>query len=236
MTIYTVACEGDSISSSMQAYFYRYLGVNTVDPGVTDYGSALINRSHYWVSKTTPRKLVAVNYAIAGTRLATGTVPIAGRAATTLDLIVPTNKRNPNISGYAGGEVRKNILFLLAGTNVDAGDPAAHLANLATYVAARKLAHHDYVGLGTLPSRTDGIIANFDTSYQQPINTGIRNGVAGVDFVVDFAADAEIGAASAANNTDFFNADKIHQAEAGQLIMAARFTTEFNAFLATLPL
>lgn len=242
MTIYTIAISGDSISYRMACYFWQFFNITVLDPGNTYSANGMITRQHYRPFLSSPKKIIGVNWAMSGTRLASGSQGGMTIAPTSVDLLLSQTKTNPVLANSYGaggvvGEPRKTILFTMFGTNPDSVDPAALAANMATYAAARKATGFDYVGVGCLISRTDGIIANFDTSYKDVYNTTLRDSAwraaHSVDFIVDFAADATMGADGAADNTTYF-ADKVHPTAAGDAVMGARFATDFGAFLATL--
>lgn len=222
-TIISLIAEGDSITYTTTGYVYRgfEVGTNSIWTNVERYGS----RFHRTTS--TP-KIVGHVIAVSGSTLANH---MTARLTTRLPALIGAAKSNS-----AG--TRKILLTLLAGTNPDTSNPNTHLANVATYVAAAKALGVDKVIVGTLPSRTDGIIASFDTSYQQPINTAYRDASwrasANVDGYFDCAADPEVGAAGAANNTTNFNADKIHPITPAQILMAARYMTGVDAVAATM--
>ncbi len=125
----------------------------------------------------------------------------------------------------------------MVGTNPDSSSPTALAAGVATYCLARKAAGWDKIILCTLVSRTDGIIANFDTTYAQPYNTIIRGGAwqvaSGVDVICDFASNANLGATGAADNATYF-VDKIHPTLAGYNIMTPLWTAALNTVVASL--
>lgn len=212
---FSIAWEGDSILYGATCAWYQYFNVSSSIVPATDAG-----RQAMRYSKSSPT-IIGTNFSITGTRLTTGSNPLATRASAPggIDFLIPSPKRNPLARSQAPGSLaraltaRKYILAVMAGTNPDSSDPAALAANMATYVAARKAAGWDYVLVGTLPSRTDGIIANFDTTYQQPYNTIIRGAAwqatNRVDGLIDFAANSNLGAAAAADNATYFS-DKIH--------------------------
>ena len=70
------------------------------------------------------------------------------------------------------------------------------------------------VVVGTIPDRT-GRLAATTAAYNAMIRTLTADGIA------DYAAVAEIGAAGAAANTTYFNADNIHPNNTGHGLMAS---------------
>lgn len=210
--------EGDSLTFTLFSYLYTALGIdNTSWP--SDQGAGIAIRKWARWRNASPALQLA-NFALSGSRLG----DLAARA-TALDALV-----SPDAN-------RRYILSLLIGTNPEgAANPTTFAADVATYCLARRAAGWHAIILGTLPSRTDGVIANFDTAYAQPYNTIIKGAgwkeSAGVTAIADYAADSEIGATNAANNGTYFNADHIHPITAGQALMGARKLTALNAVLA----
>lgn len=225
MTIYCLVGEGDSLTYASASYFYRALGGSA--PRDPREASRIYTDSPY---VTAPDRIIATNYAISGSRL---DPHMLGRQSSVLAL-VPTSP----LTGV-NRPTRKWIISVLIGTNQDTADPAVHAANVEDYLETM-LTKYDGAILGTLPSRMDGGNTSLDTGFIQPYNAAIKNAgfmtsykSAGRLTICDFAADTEIGATGAASNGTYFS-DLVHPTAAGQVIMAARFTTAITSAIAGL--
>lgn len=216
--------EGDSLTFRSASFFSLALNVPVNERSLDDAHNLLRP-----VRSSPLPKLVGANIAVSGTRLVSPTNSMTDRLTTKLAALIVRKNANAGI--------RKYVLTLLAGTNPDTSNPTTHANNVATYAASAKALGVDKVLVGTLPSRTDGIIGDFDTSYQSPYNTIIKGAgwaaANNVDGIIDFASDPDIGGVGAADNLTYFE-DKVHPTEAGYAKMAAIYLTAINTALAAL--
>lgn len=225
---------GDSTTYMTIAYPYQALGVAALAVP-QDVGRELFRI----LSPTPSPAIVFTNLAISGSRIG----DLSSQAATYVNPLT-ANRRNPFAPsvaavGHEGSPTgdRKFILSVLIGTNPTSVDPATQAALTGAYCLAAKSNGWDKVMLGTIWSRTDGIIANFDTSYQQPLNAIFRGGAwqaaNGVDAIFDLAADVRLGGLLAANNTTYFS-DRVHPTVAGHAIAAPIWLAPLNSLRAAL--
>jgi lysophospholipase L1-like esterase len=165
----------------------------------------------------------AADLAVSGSKIS----DLVSRAAT-VDSYLPASKNG-----------RQYILHLFVGTNdifaltiPDAtlsADVTAITNSLATYIAARRAAGWDKIVVGTLLDRTNGTDGGtqFETAQSQ-FNGTVRGWVGTtIDAVSDFAANASLGAAGAANNATNFG-DKIHLTTAGYALADPIARTAIN--------
>jgi lysophospholipase L1-like esterase len=189
---------GDSLTYMLSGYYWR-----TANGGSAQVDAGGWPSARYGVRQTNGDRIHA-NYAFSGWRL----TELLSEAIKVDALLTPANDRN-------------YILSVLIGTNVSDANPTTFAASVGAYCQARASAGWTVI-LGTMPSRTDGAIANFETSYQQPYNAIIKGtgwaSANGVSRIADYAAVPEIGAAGAADNATYF-ADKIHPTAAGYSLM-----------------
>jgi lysophospholipase L1-like esterase len=235
MTVYCIVAEGDSVTYTAAGYFYSYFSYTfaTGQEDILFYADASAPiRGSFLLHKNSPSR-VGINLSLSGTRLISNATNMTDAIAGKIVAYLPASKTQPG----RGAPARKYILTLLAGTNPDTTSPTTHAANVAIYAGLARAAGIDAVLVGTLPSRTDGIIADFDTSYQAPYNAIIKgtgwkevNNVAGI---IDFASNANIGATGAADNTTYF-ADKVHPTAAGHALMTPIYAAAVNAMITSL--
>lgn len=230
--------EGDSISYMAISFVYQAFGVAASD--TREDGTFDNSRDFFRFYSPSPAPLlIGVNCASSGLRI----VNMTQRAPTYVDPFV-ANKRNPRptkkaLEGHVGvssGE-RRYIYTLMAGTNPSAADPVAQAAMIGTNCLARKAAGFDKVIVCTIPSRTDGILGNFDTAYMQPLNAILRDvkwqAANGVDTCCDLAADVRWGGVGAADNTTYFG-DKVHPLVALHALVAPTYLVAVNKARAAL--
>lgn len=130
-------------------------------------------------------------------------------------------------ASYTSGKA--NWLLLNVGSNDLAANVsgATYLASLATFYTARKTFAADWdVAVCTIPPRNDGFSngqnsAGYD-AQRAIVNAALQAADPGTYFdrLVNFATDPDIGPDAAANDTVWFNADKIHPNQNGHNRMA----------------
>lgn len=217
MTINALVAEGDSLTFALSGYFFNALSIdNSAFP--SDQGAGVAIRK--WARwKTADPALLVANMALSGSKLS----QLVTRAAA-LDALLSADSN------------RRYILALLIGTNLDTSNPTTFAASVADYCQARVAAGWDNIILGTIPSRTDGNMADFDTAYAQPYNAIIKGAgwaeANGVSVIADYAGDARIGGTGAANNATYFS-DTVHPTAAGYAIMGPILASAITAALAT---
>jgi hypothetical protein len=160
--------------------------------------------------------LYGVDYAISGSTIAS-----MNSRASTVDGIIP-----PNTQG------REFILSVLIGANDLSSSysgpggtgVSGWLADLATYLDARRAAGWKVVLCTVLPRTASGFNAARDAA-----NTTLRTWV-GVhaDALCDFAADPTMGPDAAASNTTYY-ADGTHPTAAGQAILEPIYQAAINS-------
>lgn len=231
MTVINIVGEGDSLTFTSTRYFFRHFNKMTESAA---YGDGLGIRYGYRFFPAADQ--IVANYALAGT-----TLSLMAARAPTLDALINLNPGAPGVRGqvYANERPdRKYILCFMAGTNVNDPDPAVLAASISSYCLARKAAGWDRVILGTLISRNDGNIANFDTAYAQPYNAIVKGvgwaAANGVDAICDFAGDARLGATGASLNPLYFELDAVHPNATGEQIMADIFAPVLASVIASL--
>lgn len=124
---------------------------------------------------------------------------------------------------------RKYLLSVLIGYNdfVAGTSSATFLANLASYLDARKTAGWDYVIVGTqLPSTTSGYNAWRNTN-NPTISTWVGSHA---DAVFDFAANATMGPDAAASNLTYYS-DGVHPTAAGQVILKNTIAPTIDSYI-----
>ena len=228
--------EGDSVSYMGISFVYQAFGIRETREDGTFYNS----RDYFRFYSPSPAPLlIGVNCAMSGSRMA----QIIERDPTYVDPFV-ANKRNPRPTkrapeGHVGvsSGIRKYIYALMAGTNPTKAIAAEEGALIGANCRARKAAGFDKVIVCTIPSRTDGILANFDTAYMQPLNELLRDvkwqAANGVDYCCDLASDARWGGVSAADNAAYFG-DRVHPLEALHALVAPIYLSTVNKARAAL--
>lgn len=191
-----VVVVGDSTSYMSNSWFYKCAGSFPLQ-------SSVLPRA-YWRGQNIADQVWA-NYAISGQRIG--------------DLVAGEAARDALKSASGSGITRHYVLCVLIGTNPTANNGADQAALVRPYCLAAQAAGWNVL-LGTIISRTDGILPNFDTVYAQPYNAIIRNWTTsdGVAGIIDFASDSRLGATDAANNATYFS-DTVHPTDAGYTIM-----------------
>ncbi len=230
--------EGDSVSYMAISFVYQAFGIAAVD--VKEDGTLDNSRDFFRFESPTPAPLIiGVNCASSGLRVG----DIMKRDPTYVDPFV-INKRNPKPAkkapeghvGVSSGE-RRYIYTLMAGTNPSAADPATQAAMIGANCLARKAAGFDKVIVCTIPSRADGILADFDAAYMRPLNAILRDAkwqaASGVDYCCDLAADARWGGVGAATNTMYFG-DRVHPLESLHALVAPVYRATVNKARAAL--
>lgn len=183
---------------------------------------------------------IIADLSIGGSRVQTNAGDLVDRT-TALDGIIPPGY--PSAVGVRMStnadtrQRRKYILSLQIGTNPDSSDPVQQASIVGAYCIARRNAGWDGIVLGTLCSRGDGIIANFDTAYQQPYNAIIKGtgwaAAHGVTAIADIASDSRLGASGANSNTTYFE-DLVHPTAEGAAIGGPILRAAFDQVIASL--
>ena len=230
--------EGDSVSYMAVSFVYQAFGIAAGD--TREDGAFDNSRDYFRFYSPSPAPLmIGVNCASSGLRIG----DIMKRDPTYVDPFV-VNKSNPKPAnkppaGHVGvsSGARKYIYSLMAGTNPSAAEPAAQAALIGANCLARKAAGFDKVIVCTIPSRADGILANFDTAYMQPLNEILRGSkwqaANGVDYCCDLAADGRWGGVGAANNTAYFG-DRVHPLASLHAVVAPAYLATVNRARAAL--
>lgn len=134
--------------------------------------------------------------------------------ATFIDAIIPPNKGS-----------RKFILTVMIGHNdLNAMSAASFLTAYAAYLDARRAAGWT-VGMCTLLPSTDSGFNTKRAATNPTLSTWV-----GVhcDFLIDFAADPDMGPDEAASDTDLYS-DGTHPTEAGQALLEVIYRAAVNA-------
>jgi hypothetical protein len=195
-------------------YFAKDYGVYDYINGTSKnsvYKSDTARRDfRYHTEKLKP--VTFANWANPGDRIS----HMTARAAEVDALIRYTNTANRTLRHY--------ILVIQPWTNAESATPATQLGLVRDYCLARQAAGWK-VAIAPCPSRTDGVFANYDTSYKTPVNTGMAawTEADGVALVVPIYYDAEIYANGAASNTTYFS-DGVHPTQAGATLIASGLT------------
>jgi hypothetical protein len=218
MTIFSIVHEGDSLF----AFFWNAWGMAPPDQEglMRAYPHRLVVDVN---GPTSTYRGIIADYSLGGSRIQTNPGDLVDRSSV-LDALI-----SPDYPGVIGRRVninldtrkkRKWILSLQIGTNIDSTTPAIQAEIAGSYCLGRSAAGWIVI-LSTLPSRTDGIITNFDTIYAQPYNSIIKSPgwkeAHGVYAISDIASDPRLGATEAADNTVYFQ-DKVHPTPAGAAV------------------
>lgn len=214
-----------SYSQSIPAWPYQAFGLSSP---VLGFGEPTPPVPRYGWRYHPAEDRIVCNVSLSGTRLMTGTNSMTNRA-TVLDALI-----NEDYTPVSGRDERAYILVLMAGTNQDTGDGYEHAANVGAYCLARQ-ARGFRVLLCTLADRTDGLMSRWD-SYVSEYHTTIKApgwaAAHGVNQIIDMASIANIGATGAANNTTYFETDKVHMKAAGHALAGALAQTHINLEIA----
>jgi len=143
----------------------------------------------------------------------------------TTTAILATSASVINASYTAG---KTNRLILHVGSNDLAANmsSATFLANLATFYTARKALSTDWdVAVCTVPPRNQTFTGTDAAGYaavRATVNAALQAAAPGTYFdrLIDFESDAILGPDATADNTTWFNADKIHPHQNGHNRMA----------------
>lgn len=135
-----------------------------------------------------------------------------------------------------GGRPRREyVLVVRIGTNVTHNDPAVQAARLRTYCLARQAAGW-HVVVCPIPSRTDGMIANFDTVYGAPHNaiTAAWTASDGVAAVVPYSDSEMYGINASTSENTYWSNDKVHPKEAGHTRLKDDLAAVLNPLITSL--
>lgn len=222
--IISVCSVGDSWTYASFSYAYKMFGIATSAPKGQTTG--IRTGLAYYPSAG----VIYKNYALSGQRLTD-----LQSGVSQLDGLIPAG-----YSATGGRPQRKFVLTVLIGINVSDSNATTFAASVGAYCQARKTAGWDYILLGTLPSRGDGITANFDT-YKNNYNNIIKGAgwaaANGVDAIVDCTSIAEISSDGAYDNAtyaSYWNADNVHLTDAGNELWKVPWQTAIEAAITEL--
>jgi hypothetical protein len=219
--LFRLVSEGDSISANAAnpSHVWKLGGLTAAQiPGANSFASYSPQTFAFKAGD-----IVCVNRAIAGSRLKTNgpTESYPGdltfRTPTWTDALVADDPPGST-------SIRYYIFTVMIGSNPDTIDPAKAAADLQQYLQARVAAGYSGIVVGTILSRGDGIIANFE-AYRQGYNAILRtpdwqNAVGAQAFALsDFGNEPTIGAANACFDSTLFS-DKIHPTDLGYTYMS----------------
>lgn len=120
----------------------------------------------------------------------------------------------------------KNIIIVWAGVNSSALTAQQLYDGLKSYCLARKTAGFKVIICTEIDAQETNVLTNgWHTKYVD-LNTLIRDDHSFADMVADLGAIPEL---QDATNTTYFNADKIHQTEAGSLKIAECVSAQIQA-------
>lgn len=211
-----VVFTGDSLTFASYGFAYQWAGVEAASL----YDESSVPREGF-------RAFPAENVIMANWGLSSWRIENLEDQAARLDALICSN--------CPSALQRHYILVLRIGTNPTHSNPVTQAARVRTYCLARQAAGWKVV-ICPIPSRTDGIQANFDTSYAQPYNAIIDTWTTsdGVMAVVPHT-DAEMYAtnASLAENT-YWSADKIHPKAAGHTRLKNDLAAVLDPLITTL--
>lgn len=175
-------------------------------------GASGVGWANYYGTNLATTAFLGHNFAISGSMIS----HLTSRAAT-VDLVLPP------VANRTG---RKFILTVLIGANDLQGLGATTwLANLKAYLQARRTAGWTVVACTPTPRTTAG----FNTERALVLPTMRGWGTAdGVDYLIDFAADATMGPDAAASDTLLYG-DGTHPTTAGHQNLANIAKTVLNA-------
>jgi len=225
--IITTVFEGDSMSyaQSIPAWTYQACGFTAPLVGFGE-GNPVTPRFGWRHHASEGR--IFCNHALSSSRLQDYTPSIADRVAT-LDALI-----DPNYTPVSGRSERAYILVMMVGTNQHVTNGYTHAADVGTFCLARQ-ARGFRVLLCTLPNRTDGFAARWN-DYASEYHTTIKGAgwaaAHGVSQIIDVASIAEVGATGAADNTTYFEADKVHMKFAAHELIGALVETHINLEIA----
>jgi len=173
-------------------------------------GASTVGWPYYYGTNLATTAFLGHSFAISGSMISN----LSSRA-TTVDLSLPTNRTG-----------RKFVLVVLIGANdlVSLG-ATTWLANLKTYLQARRTAGWTVVACTPTPRTQVG----FNTERANILATMRGWGTAdGVDYLIDFAADATMGPDAAASDTLLYS-DGTHPTTSGHQNLANIAKTVLNA-------
>ena len=173
-------------------------------------GASTVGWPYYYGTNLATTAFLGHNFAISGSTISN----LSSRAAT-VDLSLPTNRTG-----------RKFVLVVLIGANdlLSLG-ATTWLANLKTYLQARRSAGWTVVACTPTPRTAAG----FNTQRSTAVTTMRTWGTAdGVDYLIDFAADATMGPDAAASDTLLYS-DGTHPTTSGHQNLANIAKTVLNA-------
>jgi hypothetical protein len=166
------------------------------------------------------------NYAVDGAVLGA----TDGSTSNSLFQRLPKMLRTITTAKAAGFHV---IAGCMIGTNdmPTAPNTAAYIASLETYWSALRTAGADAVIGITPPSRTDGLIANFETLRTSNFSPAVLASTVPNAFC-DISSNTYLGGLNAANSTTYFFGDKVHLNEStGHPLAAGLLTTAITPFM-----
>ena len=220
-SLFRLVSEGDSVTAAAASpsHVFQLGGLTAAQiPGADSFASGSPQMFAFKAGD-----ILCINRAIAGSRLKTNgpTETYPG------DLVFRTpNWTDALVANDPGGSTstRYYIFTVMIGTNPDTIDPAKAAADLQQYLQARVVAGYSGIVVGTILSRGDNIIADFET-YRQGYNKILRtpewrDGIGAQAFAVaDFGNEPTIGAPGACNDTTLFS-DTIHPTDLGYTYMS----------------
>lgn len=195
------------------------IGTSSVTPTLTYVGDSLTIGNG--LNTPYPNSVTPPTYN--GVALSVSNIGVVSRTVSTM-----MDKAAINLNPLYAYKSGLNIAVILGGTNdLFTGSTAAQTYSLIQQFAQHQRSLGFKVLVGTLPSAV-----TIDTD-RQTVNTYIRAGwQTFADGLVDFASNANIGAAAAYTNATYFQVDQIHPTNAGNTIMAGLAQTAINLLVA----
>lgn len=228
---------GDSISGQLESFTWKGLGFV---PPFNDQRTG-----QFYSAKNLPRVVIQTPRAVVANMGRAGLSLLGSGQLTEISpwwwrpLMAPPPTMFVNTGLPPNRPVREYLAALMIGSNPSTSDPAQHAVDVAVFCATEKAAaaakgiRLEFM-LTTLPSRTDGNLNDFDTSYQQPYNAIVRQAGWAEDNgfirICDLASAPELGAVGAANSTTYFQ-DKVHLTDAGGEVGGAIWIIDLIAAL-----
>ena len=218
-----ISAEGDSLSFGINNMFWRAVNGGA---GITYAGNSGGPRYEF---RRAYGSHIAANFSYSGRKL-TDLISVAS---------VDDSFVNLTPRGVNGRVIRDYILCVSVGTNNSDTNPVTFAASVGAYCTARKAAGWRII-LCTIPSRTDGLVADHDNVFQQPYNAIIRAAgwaaANGVDLICDIATNVELGSVGASNNPTYaawWSGDFVHPSPAGFILAAVTYKAAIDSLIAT---
>lgn len=220
-SLFRLISEGDSISASPfhASHVWQLGGLTGAQiPGGNSFGSYSPQMFAFKAGE-----ILCLNRAVGGSRLRTngpsGNYPgdLIFRTPTWTDALVQSDPDGSTSTTYY-------IFTIMIGSNPDTIDPQRAAAELLQYLQARVAVGYAGIVVGTILSRGDGIIANFET-YRQAYNAILRNpdwqnAIGAQAFALaDFGNEPTIGAPDACSDSTLFS-DQVHPTDLGYTYMS----------------